>query len=326
MSSLDSRWPLGLEKNFGIMTGNYELFCKRVKPTISTKFMSVVHMFKLKLKSLENSNAIFLNIIDFEKLRDCIRDVFLDVINSYDDKNNLICQVNLSLADLKKKFIKSGLFHANDKKSITLIDFLVNELCVISNSDESLVIDDNFVVEIIVTKKTLNVNGMIDCTKCNINEKPIYSSKNCQKLFNKVGQLFKNEVKTVNIICFLKNIKLGFIDLSKIDKSKNNTNCVELSLAFSILCDTNNNNIYKCIKIYIIDFKCNSENFIKKILTKPITEKNISFHELINMYSKMLKRKIVIWSKENDDSANSTMNILFRKLLIYKFCAIIIKQ
>lgn len=83
------------------------------------------------------------------------------------------------------------------------------------------------------------------------------------------------------------------------------------TIAFSTLCNKTNNNIYKCLKIFIINFQSNGENFIKKYLPKIKSDKKISFDTLIDIYSKQLRRKIVIFAKENDRQLDSPMHILF---------------
>ena len=109
VGTLNSRWPVGEERSFGLFTANLVLFCKRIEPKIASKFLTTVHNFNINLRQ-EASRELFLPIgqIDFSKLRDCIRNVFDQVIGSYADKSKLICQVNMSFPNLKKKFLKTA--------------------------------------------------------------------------------------------------------------------------------------------------------------------------------------------------------------------------
>ena len=65
---------------------------------------------------------------DLDNFRLVTERIYKSVLDSYKEKNGLIFQINLTMSNLKKQWIRSGLFNPLDPASSGMPSFLVNEL------------------------------------------------------------------------------------------------------------------------------------------------------------------------------------------------------
>ena len=232
MMSNNSNWEVNEKKNFGHFQGPFDLAVTRIQPVVASRFRSRVEQFNINLVNVEQhvENQADLSL-DFGLLRDSLNTIFDDIVNSYgNDIKHTIAQVNITANYLKKRYIKSGLFRAGNAESVkNNLDFLVNEISVVSQSSEfNVFLHESFTLEIILTHDFV--------TGCQFNfddvsiSTPLYffkENKNnvmaCKTLFRKS----KNET-------FLNLLKFGIVDVSNLVGDLDN-NCVLISLAFAII-------------------------------------------------------------------------------------------
>ena len=309
---IDISWPLNKEKDFGEYDTNLNIVVTRKNPIIAEEFRSIVQQYKVQFVTGKNTELQTENVnngqIDFEHLRNVLNTIFDNVLHSYGSIENLLCQINIKISSLKKKFLKSGLFRADDEKARGMCDYLINELAVVANSDENLTVNGRFYVDIIITD-IANITGA-NCYNFEQNQsrhysRPKYISNACKRIVKETSVLLKVK-KEMNNLQFLHLLKYGICDLSLIDKSNSDKNCIPLTIAFSLLWQKTGFNMKEALTIFVNKFKMNGHILCQEHLkSKNNTqikerkeEENESFFKIIENYCKLLRRNIVVMCKK----------------------------
>ncbi len=313
VETLKQDWPVGLAKDFGDYDKHLRVRVIRDRQILAPKFNSVVEQFKLNFLGSNESGTIISDTgkIDFENFRQTLHNVFNNLLDKFRTTDGLICQINIYMTSLLKKYIKSGLFLPNQPKANSVIDFLVNQLIVSCASDDQLSIDGQFRVDFLFSQDK-NLTG---CQTFNVSickQKPLYYSQNCKKIFMCAAHMLRLN-KSNNKIIFLHLIKYGIIDLSLINVCQNNkSTCIESSIAFSVLNHEKKGDTFVALKTFCILFNQDCKKLINYVFENDnIIKKHNSFHDTIQYYSKLLNRNISILSKIDENNINSEMRILF---------------
>lgn len=349
---IDTSWPVNRAKKFGQYGRNLDIVVTRKTPLVVPAYRSRVQQYIVQFVSgrggeLEPEHANN-GQIDFEHLRNVLNDIYDNVMHSYASLDNLLCQINIKLSSLKKKFLKSGLFRADDVSAAGMCDFLINELAVVCNSDEALTVDGQFYVDIIVTR-TDNVTGTSCYSYDNyelFKARPKYISNSCKLIYSETRVLL-NSQKNMKNLQFLHLLKYGICDLSIIDQSNIDKNCIPLSISLSLLWQQTKFNMKEALHMFVNNFKMNGQILCDKMLNKETSNENVttttgretskdeltstngthatshassvihennqSFYKLIEKYCKLLRRNIVVMIKKTENNLDSELSILFIK-------------
>jgi hypothetical protein len=232
---------------------------------------------------------------DLDSFRIALNKIYNEVVGSYQNTHNLIGQINIHLDNLRKKFVKSGIFTVDQSVGKNIVDWMINELEVCLFSDESLIIDENgFYADVIITKNAFI--SSYNWPQCK--NRPTYLPQSYKEMYNKVSVLlFKSGI--YNRYLFLNLIKFGIFDISIL--AADACNCVNITLAFHLLSITVNHDYYKALCIFIISYKCNANKLILNML-KDVTEMNLQSDKtidyIINACKYKLKLNTVILTKK----------------------------
>ena len=201
--------------------------------------------------------------IDQEDFRIGLKRLYLEISQKFPGDSHL-AQINIHLNQLKKKYLKSGLFLLHDPRANGITDFLCAELSAAQFSDESLVIDNSLQVDILITKSKL-----LSCQSFFPNdiEIPIYFPKSYNQVFNKLCVILKC-LKTDGKYRFLKLIRHGIVDVQQL--TINYCNCLELSLAFGYMLHKSSNDVTKAVLIFKNRFKFNGQLLINNYVEKDL--------------------------------------------------------
>lgn len=264
----------------------FDVFVEREGVKHVTRFNSTIDHFKVSLKS-KNSDAKDLLLSDYNLslIRPLLHKLYNIVLESYKDKSGLLMQINLGLSQLKKQWLKSGNFDPNASESKSFCDWIVNLLEVSVFSDENISLE-GLKIDVIVTKTTGHVGNAHDIQ---FNYMPF----KCRRL---ARQLSIFEI--YNEPTFKKKIKFGIVDLTHLNIYCLNGQCLELSIAFGLLCEKFSYHIFNTLENLAIVFNSDPEFMMHSVFNEyNIENHNIphnNFFDLLDTYSSILERNIFL--------------------------------
>jgi hypothetical protein len=231
--------------------------------------------------------------LDLDAFRISLNRMYESVILSYGNSSNLVLQINIHLDNLRKQFVKSGIFRADDTSARNFIDFLVNELEVCMYSDESIVINERgFYADFIVTKNAFISGHTWPDT---IFERPIYWPNAYKQMYNKISVVLFNS-QLINQMQFISLLKYGLMDISLLCKTT--CNCVDLAVTFHVLALSVCLDYSKAISIFLINYQCDGNKLIRDKLLKNGDSDNRTIDYLVRLCRFQLKMPAVIMSKK----------------------------
>ena len=155
---------------------------------------------------------------------------------SVDDK--FYIQINLCIDNLHKKYIKSGTFVLEETQIKQRIGFILSEMESCVQSDENLILNQGFSLDILITKMPLQFRS-----KTIYSEMNIVQNKNASNLLRHLDKISSKIISGNNEkSIFSKMISHGIFDSSLF--SEDNSKCLMKSLALSILIINSHYNFY----------------------------------------------------------------------------------
>ena len=149
-NKLETSWPINQKKIIFVDSSlNLSIFATRQEVLTTKKFSTTRHKFLLTIES-ENKD---LKLVDCMNIfRESLNSLYEHVIESYEHKENLWVQYDISMPNLMLKFISTGLYSVSDGTAKQLGDFLTARMDSIAMSGAAeLNFDSALKVNIFIT-------------------------------------------------------------------------------------------------------------------------------------------------------------------------------
>lgn len=234
-----------------------------------------------------------------------------NALNIHED-GTFYAQINLAINNLHKQYLRSGTFILSEDEAKERIGFLLAQLESASQSDELLVVDKNFKLDILLTQVPLQFRDEDVYKKINISnvEQPLRFLETLEKTVFK-NQLFFSQTAKRGLFCKL--LKHGILDVSLISKSKGQ--CFLITILFSKILINSHHDVRIALH-FLKTVNCDLKYLIKKMIPNSIANLEIVSNfdtALFEFIAKeFLNAQIIICSKHLGKSKNNNFDIIFK--------------
>ena len=284
-------WGQG-EKKVLYESDNIQLEVEKIGLRRVTRFRSQVDQFRLSLHVKKGTaEGLVLGDDNLMLLRTVLHKLYDLVIAQYTTHKDLLMQINFGLGQLKKQWLKSGIFEPTKVENKSYCDWIVNMLESAVFSDETLTLE-GMRVDVIITKMSIGQTGSNSIDQFhNVNFN--YMSQFCRRIAKNISKYSCYKGKD-----FFKKIKYGIVDLTEINGECTNGICLEVSIAFSLLYEHKNFCIENALKNLVEQYNASPiELMLTTFSEYNIEHQNIpnnNFLKLLEKYSEIIGRKIVL--------------------------------
>ena len=263
----------------------FDIEVKKIAVRRSTRLKSSIDQYRLALRMNEGSAGDLLAVnYNINVLRPVLHRLYKEVLDSYPNRNGLIMQINLGLAQLRKQWLKSGPFDPTKIANESFCDWMVNMLETCAFSDDQLSLQ-GLHIDIIITREEHTVEGPSNEQEIYFNYMPFQ----CRRISNSIANydLYKNKK-------FLKKIKFGILDMAELGQSYVNQNCLKLTLAIALLSEKKRHNIIEVLKSVVVIYQGRPDLMVSDSKIAEFDSNTNNFFKQIDNYSMFLKRNIYI--------------------------------
>ena len=169
----------------------FDIEVKKIAVRRSTRLKSSIDQYRLALRMNEGSAGDLLAVnYNINVLRPVLHRLYKEVLDSYPNRNGLIMQINLGLAQLRKQWLKSGPFDPTKIANESFCDWMVNMLETCAFSDDQLSLQ-GLHIDIIITREEHTVEGPSNEQEIYFNYMPFQ----CRRISNSIANydLYKNK-------------------------------------------------------------------------------------------------------------------------------------
>ena len=266
----------------------FDIYAVKIDAKRRTRFNSQIDQFRVGI-TLKQGEEDKLLVTDYNLavLRPVLHKIYKEVLSTYIDKNGLIMQMNLGLAQLKKAWLKTGTFDPSKLSNEAFCDWLINLLEVCVHSDDQLTLQ-GLQIDVIVTHEGNHTVGCQNMIMFN------YMSQNCRSIARQASDNL--QFQNLN---FVKKLKFGLVDLTELDHNFTEGKCLELSLAFATLCEEKLHNVIEALKTLIYKYECSPSFLLAESIVSSSKSNKTDFFASIEHYSKLLGRHIFVMCINN---------------------------
>ena len=279
-------WETG-ERKILFETRLFDIHAVKVGVKRATRLNSEMETFRIGLTLKQGQEEqLFVTDYNVSVLRPVLHKIYKEVLSSYSDKTGLLMQMNLGLAQLKKSWLKTGNFDPTKMSNEAFCDWLINLLEVCVHSDEQLTLQ-GLQIDVIVTK----LGHIVGCRNVIMFN---YMSLKCRSIAH---------TASVNLqfheLNFIRKLKFGLVDLSELDQNFLDGKCLEVSLAFAILCEEKLHNVIEALKTLIYKYQSSPSILLAESIVSSSKSNKTDFFSSIEHYSKLLGRHIFVMCINN---------------------------